>query len=62
MTRTVELWDPPITAKVFESGDGEPLLFLHSGGGITASDPLVDALARRRKVIAPRHPGFVDPD
>lgn len=63
MTRTVELWDPPITAKVFETGDGEPLLFLHSGGGITSSDPFVAALADTgRKVIAPRHPGFVDPD
>jgi pimeloyl-ACP methyl ester carboxylesterase len=62
MSRTVTLWDPPITAKVFELGDGEPLLFLHSGSGITASDPLVAALAQTRKVIAPRHPGFVDPD
>jgi pimeloyl-ACP methyl ester carboxylesterase len=62
MSRTVQLWDPPITAKIFESGEGEPLLFLHSGSGITASDPLVAALASSHKVIAPRHPGFVDPD
>ncbi len=61
-SRKVTVWDPPITAKIFEQGEGEPLLFLHSGSGITASDPLVEALARSRKVIAPRHPGFVDPD
>jgi pimeloyl-ACP methyl ester carboxylesterase len=62
MSRTVELWDPPITAKIYESGDGEPVLFLHSGSGITPSDPLVTALSASRKVIAPRHPGFVDPE
>ncbi len=62
MSRTVTLWDPPITAKIYESGEGEPVLFLHSGSGMTPSDPLVAALAADRKVIAPRHPGFVDPD
>lgn len=60
--REVRVWDPPIAAKVFELGDGEPVLFLHSGGGITASDPLMGSLAGSRKVYAPRHPGFVDPD
>lgn len=60
--RTVTLWDPPITAKVFEQGSGEPVVFLHAGSGITASDPVVAALADGHKVIAPRHPGFVDPD
>lgn len=63
MTRTVTVWDPPITAKVYEQGEGEPVLFLHSGSGITPSDPFVAALAATgRKVIAPRHPGFVDTD
>jgi pimeloyl-ACP methyl ester carboxylesterase len=62
-SRKVTLWDPPIEAKLFEHGEGEPLLFLHSGSGITPSDPLVAALAAMgRKVIAPRHPGFLDPD
>jgi pimeloyl-ACP methyl ester carboxylesterase len=61
--KTVTLWDPPITVKVYEQGDGDPVLFLHSGSGITPSDPVVDALAATgRRVIAPRHPGFVDPD
>lgn len=63
MSRSVTVWDPPITAKVYEHGDGEPVVFLHSGSGITPSDPLVAAIAATgRKVIAPRHPGFVDPD
>jgi pimeloyl-ACP methyl ester carboxylesterase len=61
-SRTVTVWDPPITAKVFESGEGDPVLFLHAGGGITASDPVVAALSESRRVVAPRHPGFVDPD
>ena len=62
-SRTVTLWDPPITAKVYEQGDGDPVLFLHSGSGITPSDPVVAALAATgRTVIAPRHPGFVDPE
>jgi pimeloyl-ACP methyl ester carboxylesterase len=62
-SRKVTLWDPPITAKIYESGEGEePVLFLHSGSGITPSDPLVAALAKSRKVLAPRHPGFVDPE
>lgn len=62
MSREVTLWDPPITTKVFESGDGEPVVFLHSGSGMTSSDPLVAALSASRKVYAPVHPGFVNPD
>jgi pimeloyl-ACP methyl ester carboxylesterase len=63
MTKTVTLWDPPITVKIYEQGEGEPVLFLHSGSGITPSDPLLTALAATgRKVIAPRHPGFSDPE
>ena len=60
--RTVTVWDPPITATVFEAGQGQPVVYLHAGGGVTADDPLVEALAQRFRVIAPRHPGFVDPD
>jgi pimeloyl-ACP methyl ester carboxylesterase len=39
-----------------ESGSGEPLLFLHGAGGL-AWDPYLDALAERRRVIAPFLPG-----
>ena len=60
--REVTLWDPPITTKVFESGSGDPVVFLHSGGGMTSSDPVVEALSASFKLYAPVHPGFVDPD
>jgi pimeloyl-ACP methyl ester carboxylesterase len=39
-----------------ESGSGAPLLFLHGAGGL-AWDPYLDALAERRRVIAPFLPG-----
>ena len=39
-----------------EAGSGEPLLFLHGAGGL-AWDPYLDALAERRRVIAPFLPG-----
>jgi pimeloyl-ACP methyl ester carboxylesterase len=62
--RTVTVWDPPLEPTIFEAGpsDGEPLVFLHSGSGINACDPLLEALAGRFRVIAPLHPGFTDPD
>jgi pimeloyl-ACP methyl ester carboxylesterase len=60
--RTVTVWDPPLEARVFEAGDGEPLVYLHGGGGMTSSDPVVEALAEGFHVYAPLHPGFVDPD
>lgn len=39
-------------------GEGQPLLFLHAGHGLSADDPLVDLLARYYRVIAASHPGF----
>jgi pimeloyl-ACP methyl ester carboxylesterase len=60
--RTLTVWDPPIEALVYEVGSGEPLVYLHSAGGLTPTDPFVEALAAQWRVIAPRHPGFVDPD
>jgi pimeloyl-ACP methyl ester carboxylesterase len=44
--------------ELFEGGHGAPLLFLHSGQGVTAGDPFLALLARERRVIAPSHPGF----
>jgi pimeloyl-ACP methyl ester carboxylesterase len=41
-----------------EEGDGAPLLFLHGGNGFYPAQPYVRLLARRRRVIAPSHPGF----
>jgi pimeloyl-ACP methyl ester carboxylesterase len=44
--------------ELFEGGSGAPVLFLHSGQGVTAGDPFLAMLARQRRVIAPSHPGF----
>lgn len=45
------------TLRVLESGDGEPVLFLHGAGGANWY-PLLEILAQKRRVIAPQHPGF----
>jgi len=44
--------------ELFEAGSGNPVLFLHSGQGVTANDPFLALLATKRRVIAPSHPGF----
>jgi pimeloyl-ACP methyl ester carboxylesterase len=44
--------------ELVERGDGRPILFLHPGIGIDANAPVLDALARGGRVIAPSHPGF----
>ena len=46
--------------QVFEAGEGRPLVFLHSAGGITEDDPFLAALARRWHVFAPLLPGYGD--
>jgi pimeloyl-ACP methyl ester carboxylesterase len=40
------------------AGTGPPLLFLHGGDYVAQNAPFLDRLARRFRVIAPRHPGF----
>ncbi|HLZ70546.1 MAG TPA: alpha/beta hydrolase [Dehalococcoidia bacterium] len=42
---------------VLEEGKGEPLLFLHGTFGLEA-DRFLDKLGEKRRVIAPRHPGY----
>ena len=39
-------------------GEGDPLLFLHSAGGLQGWPPFLESLARSFRVIAPDHPGF----
>ena len=46
--------------RVFESGSGKPLVFLHSAGGLTEDSPFLAALARRWHVFAPLLPGYGD--
>ncbi len=45
------------TLRVMESGEGEPVVFLHGAGGANWY-PLLEILAQTRRVIAPEHPGF----
>jgi pimeloyl-ACP methyl ester carboxylesterase len=55
MTR-IEIGEHSLEA--FEAGDGPPLLFLHGGDYVAQNRPFLERLARRRRVVAPRHPGF----
>jgi pimeloyl-ACP methyl ester carboxylesterase len=47
-----------IELELHESGEGSPLLFLHSGAGFSPEDAFVELLAAHHRVIAPSHPGF----
>lgn len=47
-----------IKTQIRRGGKGEPLIYLHSGGGETFWMPFHEALASRFEVIAPAHPGF----
>ncbi|HUK58216.1 MAG TPA: alpha/beta hydrolase [Stellaceae bacterium] len=47
-----------LALEVFEDGRGEPLLFVHSGGGFQPNEPYVALLAKSRRLVAPSHPGF----
>jgi pimeloyl-ACP methyl ester carboxylesterase len=42
------------------AGSGPPLLFLHGGDYVAQNRALLDLLARRFRIVAPRHPGFGD--
>ena len=42
----------------FERGQGEPLVYLHGGGGLGLDSGFLDLIARERRVISPAHPGF----
>ena len=44
--------------RYLEGGSGEPLVFLHGAGGLTAEDPLLAALANTHHVYAPYLPGY----
>ena len=44
--------------RVFEAGDGAPLVFLHGAGGLLRENPFLDALARHYRVLAPELPGY----
>jgi pimeloyl-ACP methyl ester carboxylesterase len=47
-----------VEIELYQDGDGAPLLFLHSGQGFIANQPYVAMLAKKRRLLAPSHPGF----
>jgi pimeloyl-ACP methyl ester carboxylesterase len=46
------------TIEMVDRGEGRPILFLHPGIGLDAEAPVLAALAKGGRVIAPSHPGF----
>ena len=46
------------TVEMVDRGRGRPILFLHPGIGIDPGAPVLAALERGGRVIAPSHPGF----
>ena len=55
-TKTIQTQHAPI--RYLEGGSGEPLVFFHGAGGMTADDPLLAELASRFHVYAPFLPGY----
>ncbi len=55
-TRTVETRHTPV--RYLEGGTGQPLIYLHGAGGVTADDPLLTTLAHRFHLFAPFLPGY----
>ncbi|HXQ49469.1 MAG TPA: alpha/beta hydrolase [Stellaceae bacterium] len=47
-----------VEIELHEDGEGAPLLFLHSAQGFVPTQPYVGLLAKKRRLIAPSHPGF----
>jgi pimeloyl-ACP methyl ester carboxylesterase len=56
--KTVKTHRAPV--RFFEGGEGQPLVFLHGAGGITADDPFLAKLAESFHVYAPLVPGYGD--
>lgn len=46
------------SVELVERGQGRPILFLHPGIGIDPAAPVLAALARGGRLLAPSHPGF----
>jgi pimeloyl-ACP methyl ester carboxylesterase len=47
-----------VSLEISLAGEGQPLLFLHGGEYFAQNQDFLDRLARRRRVLVPRHPGF----
>ena len=51
---------PHVPVRYFEGGTGEPLVYLHSAGGLQADDALLEKLCEKFHVYAPLLPGYGD--
>ena len=47
---------------MYTAGEGPPVVWLHGLNGVEADQPIIDQLAKQRKVLAPLAPGFNDLD
>ena len=47
-----------VEVELFESGGGQPLLWLHGGNGFDPAQAFVAPFSGRRRLIVPSHPGF----
>jgi pimeloyl-ACP methyl ester carboxylesterase len=56
--KTVQTKHVPV--RCYEGGSGPDLVFLHSAGGVTEQDPLLNVLAKTHHVVAPLVPGYGD--
>lgn len=57
-SRILDLGEGRPKIEVLEAGDGDPLLFLHSAGGIAAWEGVLPLLSEKYHVHAPLLPGF----
>src|SRR6516165_10857796 len=56
--RTIALRGGDFNVNYYQEGTGEHLVFLHSGGGLPAFTPELEALSKLFTVTAPLLPGF----
>jgi pimeloyl-ACP methyl ester carboxylesterase len=56
--KTTALRGGDFTVKYYQDGRGEPLVFLHSAGGLPAFSPELEELSKRFTVTAPLLPAF----
>jgi pimeloyl-ACP methyl ester carboxylesterase len=47
-----------LKSRVFEAGQGAPLVFFHGAGGLFKEEPLLERLSARFHVFAPEWPGY----
>ncbi len=59
-SRLIDVAGGRASVRVFEGGDGAPLLYLHGAGGLFKDDPFIQALSKHYRVYAPLLPGYGD--